>query len=436
LAVDRLCARHRATVASIDRAAIAGSQRTSYSRRVVSLPSIAAPAPRPTCLRCRRPGDHCYCALIPALPTRTHVVFLQHPRERDCAIGTARMAHLALPHSSWVEGVSLDDHPTVQALFDQRLLNNDDVAVLFPGPTARPLVHWQARPPKTLVVLDGTWWQAASLLKHNPRLAALPRLSYEPERPGNYRIRKEPAEHCLATVEAVCAVLGALEGEPARFTAMLRPFDFLVERQLAAVADRTGPARQKQRRRAKSTPPELLALAAAPERIVVLYGEANSHPRKDRPPGAPELLHLLALSPFTGGAFEAVLRPRRPLAPDVPARLGLSAVDFAAGEDPATALEGLRAFLGDDCVVCAWGPHVRDLLVQEGAPKRGFIDLRALSARVFGKAKGGIPGAFAQLAASNDNTTAPPAQPLTGRGGQMIEQLGALTRALVARAAP
>nr|MDQ3300003.1 DTW domain-containing protein [Myxococcota bacterium] len=48
-------------------------------------------------MRCRRPQVVCYCAALPRIDTSTRVVILQHPRERDMAIGTARMASLCLP---------------------------------------------------------------------------------------------------------------------------------------------------------------------------------------------------------------------------------------------------------------------------------------------------------------------------------------------------
>ncbi|MBZ0236419.1 MAG: DTW domain-containing protein [Deltaproteobacteria bacterium] len=60
---------------------------------------------RERCLRCRRPLAVCYCDALPRIETRTRVVILQHPRERDMPIGTARMASLCLPGSELHVGV-------------------------------------------------------------------------------------------------------------------------------------------------------------------------------------------------------------------------------------------------------------------------------------------------------------------------------------------
>ena len=49
---------------------------------------------RDVCDRCRRPVCGCYCAHVRSIDTRTKLVILQHPRERDVPIGTAHMATL------------------------------------------------------------------------------------------------------------------------------------------------------------------------------------------------------------------------------------------------------------------------------------------------------------------------------------------------------
>src|SRR4051812_2934675 len=119
--------------------------------------------PRATCPRCRRPLKACWCANLAPLRTRTHIVFLQHPREAKVAIGTARMAHLALENSELHEGVSFAGHERFE-----ELLATPGTALLYPGEGARPLASFDP-PPARLVVLDGTWPQARKLFSQNPR---------------------------------------------------------------------------------------------------------------------------------------------------------------------------------------------------------------------------------------------------------------------------
>ena len=378
---------------------------------------------RATCWRCRRPIVTCWCAQLPSLSTtKTRVVFVQHPRERDTAIGTARMAHLALPGSRFIEGLSIDEQLGADDV-------GDDVAVLFPGEDARPLSDWLDKPPRVLIVVDGTWSQARKLLRLNPRLASLPRLSYDPPAPGNYRIRREPTDKHLSTIEATAAVLGLLEGDPARFSTMLTPFSLMVDRQLAATAD-NGRRRHAHDRSRSSPLPELQALD--PERAVVVYAEANCHPRDDRAAGAPELVHLVASRPLSSSSslLDLVIRPRRVLHDSVPPRLGLSRRSLEEGEDVVVGLRRFRDFVGDGQLVC-WGSFARDLLVQEGEPHRGFVDLRALVARTRQRAAGGVERAARELNVVVDvDAAAPRAQRMHAGIAALLVELHQRLRAL------
>lgn len=155
------------------------------------------------------------------------MVFLQHHREARRRLGTCRLAHLQLPGSELHVAWRFTDHPRPETLAAEGGM------LLFPGPGARPPA---AVTPRLLVVVDGTWSEAAKLVRHTPALAALPRIGLAPPAPGRYRIRRAPAAHCLSTVEAVVDVLGALAGDPDRYLPLLAPFDALVEEQLAAAA--------------------------------------------------------------------------------------------------------------------------------------------------------------------------------------------------------
>ena len=245
-------------------------------------------AHRAICARCRRPESVCYCAHLVSLPTRTRVLLLQHPRERNVPIGTARLAHLCLPGSELHVGVDFDDDEQVRAA----LAGGGPTYLLFPGPNAIDLAQANLPGPITLVVVDGTWWQARKLLKRNAALSALPQIRFTPRAPSNYRIRREPADHCVATVEALAQVLGALEGDPERFAraaAAVRGDD-----RHAAALRAHGAGRAPAPRRLPRTPPgaaadaDLAARTAARRRLSARRGErlagtrGGRSPRRDR----------------------------------------------------------------------------------------------------------------------------------------------------------
>jgi DTW domain-containing protein len=190
-------------------------------------PTAPRREPRPSCARCRRPLVVCFCSYLHTLITRTRVLLLQHPRERRMGVGTARLAHLALPNSSLLVGVDFSDDPQVASV----LADAAPAYVLFPGAGAADVADLPRDRALTLVVLDGTWAHARKLLTRNPALAALPRAAFTPARKSGYRIRRQPADHCVSTIEALAEVLAVIEPDGGSFDRLLDPFHAMVARQ-------------------------------------------------------------------------------------------------------------------------------------------------------------------------------------------------------------
>ena len=157
------------------------------------------------------------------------MLLLQHPREARLAICSAWLARIALVNAELHRGVSFAGNRRVT-----ELAATPGAALLYPGEGAAPAAALAGAPPSVLVVVDGTWLQADKMLAVNPLLAALPRVSAGSEEPSGYRdLRREPAPHCLSTIEAVACALGALERDPGRFEPMRVAFRLMVEKQLA-----------------------------------------------------------------------------------------------------------------------------------------------------------------------------------------------------------
>ena len=186
---------------------------------------------RPQCPRCLRPTTHCLCALIPSLDSRTRVLLLQHPSEVNHALNTARLAALGLVNAQLVVGEVFEGLQT--------LLNPPgyQARLLFPGEDAQPLQAYSpSDEPLLLVVPDGTWRKARKLLHLNPLLAALPRVTLAAGAVSRYRLRKAPGPGALSTVEAIVQALQVLEA-PQSFEPLLRPFEALIEGQIAAMGE-------------------------------------------------------------------------------------------------------------------------------------------------------------------------------------------------------
>jgi len=366
--------------------------------------------PRPRCLRCWRPERLCYCRDLVPVATETRVVFLQHPRERAVAMGTARLAHLALANSELHVGAHPDAHRRVLDL-----AGDPTAALLYPdGDRPAP-----ASKPRTLVVIDGTWTTARKMLARTPALARLPRLRLAPSAPSAYRIRREPAPHCLSTVEAVAAALTELEGDADRFAPMLGAFHSLVETQIELAGTRRMPYRHLRARRGA----RFERLRETLSRAVAVQVEGN-------PAGSGlghELVLLVAHRIATAEIFRAVVRPRRAVHPRFTERTGIAA---RALEDAGDTIDGARArwadFVQANDVLVGWGTFSPRLLAVEDMLHDPWLDLRPGVIQRLRRRPGGVEQAALALA------DAAPADPTRGRAERRLDALVTLVASVVA----
>jgi DTW domain-containing protein YfiP len=267
---------------------------------------VAASYGRDTCYRCFRPLGSCLCDVIPAIDNRTPVLILQHPRERTHPFGTARLVALGLRQSEL-----LVDHAGCLRRNPGLLGPLTGCALLYPHARARDITSLStAERPRKLIVIDGTWHHARTLYRDLPALHALPHLTLPSGLRSAFELRKQPAEHCLSTLEAIVFALRALEPETAGLVDLLGTFERMQGRQLALIdaqrlelpAGHTGRYRKKQRPRSSRAIPR--ALLESYESLVVVYAESCFDPEA---PGQRTILCQAALRPSTGEQFFRVI---------------------------------------------------------------------------------------------------------------------------------
>jgi DTW domain-containing protein YfiP len=362
----------------------------------------------------------CYCAALPRLETKTKIVILQHTRERDMPIGTARMASLCLPQAKLHVGVQwANSRPLAKALADPAY----PPILLYPGPGAKDILREPPVGPVTLVVVDGTWAQAKSVVRDNPLLQALPRYAFGAPEPSQYRIRREPRVEYVSTIEALMYVLGALEGEPERFRALLDPLNAMVDAQLACQAKHPR-ARPRHPRPAK--PPRRPLPDAIMDRyedLLCLVGEANAWPYEAA--GAvihDELAHLVAERPASGERFAMIAAPENGLSPTTCFHIELEEQQLLGGARRADVLAQLAAFTRPTDILCAWGRYGTSLVADGGGTlPTEHIDLRA-AAQAFTNRKIGSLDAYAL-------SLGPIPPPVTGgRAGKRLAMLTHIVR--------
>ncbi len=337
-------------------------------------------------------------------------------------IGTARMAHLCLPNSELHVGLDWDDCSDLLSALSNPLR---PAMLLYPNEKALDVGAELPRGPLTLVVVDGTWSLTKKMVRQNTVLSRLPRLSFQPSSPSNYRIRREPSPHCVSTIEALALALGRLEGDPDRFMQLLTPFQWMVDRHLELrERKRTFPCRHVINKRRTLNIPE--ALRERQSDIVCVVGEANAWPycaggaRRVYPD---ELVHWVAQRMVGGEPFEYIVAPRYPLAPNTSKHVALSPERLQAGGSVEELCARWRNFVRETDILCSWGCYATGLLASD----RGFLpplryDLRQLAKHLLKRKLGTMDQLFACVGEEDAPNLA------SGRAGKRLGQLVRIAR--------
>lgn len=187
---------------------------------------------RPTCYECFRPFTHCICKLVNRFSAHCNILIVQHPNERRKYYNTAKLLLKALENSSLLRGIEFSDD-----VWEKRLKGQNGY-LLFPSANALDLSDVTLGIDDTVVVVDGTWSEAGKIVSRNKWLHNLPKVSFRVPIRSNYRIRKQPKEHYLSTLESVAYLLkqnalgSRYENVVSRYDEILTAFDRMVENQL------------------------------------------------------------------------------------------------------------------------------------------------------------------------------------------------------------
>jgi len=157
----------------------------------------------------------CFCAAIPRIATQTRVVVLMHTAEEVLTTNTARLAVKALPNSE----IRIRGRKTERLSTDGLRQDGREALLLFPSPTAEELNEAFVAgltAPVNLIVPDGSWRQAQKMVRREPGLAGMRTVKLPLGPPSIYKLRIQPAEEGLCTLEAIARSLGILENPTAQ----------------------------------------------------------------------------------------------------------------------------------------------------------------------------------------------------------------------------
>jgi len=148
-------------------------------------------------------AQHCLCAELPALATRTRIVIVRHHLERWRSSNTGRLAHLALTNSVIVEHGGELGSAVLPPL--------DGAYLVFPE--GEPRDTPPDPPPAQLVVLDATWSQARRMYRKLDALRGLPLWRLPDAAMPAARLREAPSPGRVSTIEAIARALRMCESD-------------------------------------------------------------------------------------------------------------------------------------------------------------------------------------------------------------------------------
>jgi len=332
---------------------------------------------RQRCYQCFRPMSLCFCEAIPRIDNRTDILILQHVGERFHPFNTARIVQKALQRCRLIV-----DHN--RRLGAHHLPIRPGAGLLYPGADAPSLTELSAEErPDQLVIIDGTWHQAKTIVRDVPQLGDLPCYRLTPSAPGQYRIRREPNAQSLSTLEATVAALRALEPDTVGLDQLLSAFHTMVENQLEHPASHAVPRHNASRQsRPRNLPHSLLQ---DPDRLVVAYGEATPGGPGQRT-AAPSPVNWVAQRLGTADRFSSCLRPQQPLSDVALEHMRLSAADFEAAISQEEFCHRWNQFLCPGDVVIVYHRRTFQLLRTVGASQPQCLVLKS----IFGKWRSGF----------------------------------------------
>jgi DTW domain-containing protein YfiP len=164
-----------------------------------------------------------------------------HPHEyKKVKNATGRLTHLQLTNSEFIVDIDFTNNTRVN-----KLIADYNSFILYPG---NDLINISTTPLPVkkdicIFLIDTTWPRAKKIIKLSKNLKSLPFISFDNDLPSQYKIKQQPSESCLSTIESTKVLIESLcqhgienlsESQKEKF---LNPFHKMVEYQISCILD-------------------------------------------------------------------------------------------------------------------------------------------------------------------------------------------------------
>ena len=164
---------------------------------------------RTYCNICKYPVKTCVCSHISTVHFPITLTILQHKREVTHAKNTARLVSLCAPDKTNI--IVTSDNDALAQL--QTTLCVKQCAVIYPNDASRAIETLPVNERHTInhiVVIDGSWKQAYSILEQHSWLKTCAFYHFDAAPLTRYRIRHTSMDNGVSTLEAVAYAMNTL----------------------------------------------------------------------------------------------------------------------------------------------------------------------------------------------------------------------------------
>lgn len=250
-----------------------------------------------------------------------------------------------------------------------------NAGLLYPGKDAQLLTDVPPdQRPEQLVILDGTWHHAKTLYRDVKPLQRLPKYRLAPSQPGRYRIRMEPNETSLSTLEAVAAALHQLEPDTKNIDSLMAAFNCMIEKQLDHPQSVYSGLAVKPKKIPNANVPKSITQPTGG--LVLAYGEAtpidyaqvDNWADLNRRRSTSELppVYWCAHRLGSGEQFSCFLNGGRQLEPKFYQFMDLQSEDFSDAVTAESFADQWTQFINDDDLVLIYNHNAEKLLLNCG----------------------------------------------------------------------
>lgn len=164
-----------------------------------------------------------------------------HPKEfKKVKNGTGHLTHLALENSELFVGIDFTNHKRIN-----EIIKSYDSYVLYPSKDALNISHTnpQAKRDMAIFIIDSTWSCSLKMLRESKNLQTLKYMSFDSTKLSQFKIKQQPAEFCLSSIESTLSVLELLNKYKIEklnkndLEEFLNPFKKMIEYQQKIIAN-------------------------------------------------------------------------------------------------------------------------------------------------------------------------------------------------------